>query len=145
MADGDFDDLFDDLEIKGTITYTLPGVFVHSDKPLALVMKHAGEANPAWKSMRAKTAAERLAIGGDDDKQRAYNMRVYAQTVIVGWENCNKKDGTPHPYSPATAIALFQRLIAKDGADKLGMAFVAASDPANFRGSPAAAADALGK
>lgn len=143
--DSDFDDLFDDLEIKGTITYTLPGVFVHSDKPLALIMKHAGDANPAWKNMRAKTVAERVAIGGDEEKERAYNLRVFAHTVIIGWENCNKKDGTPHPYSADLMIKLFQRLLEKDGADKFGMALLAAKDPSHFRGSPAAAADALGK
>ncbi len=145
MAESDFDDLFDDLEIKGTISHTLPGVFVHSDKPLTLIMRHAGDANPAWKSMRAKTVAERRAAEGDESRQRDLNLRIFAHTVIVGWDNCNKRDGSPHPYAPATAVARFQRLIAKDGIDKLGVAFLAAGDPANFRGSPEAASEALGK
>lgn len=145
MSESDFDDLFDDLEIRGTIEHTLAGVFVHSDRPLVLIMKHAGDANPAWKSARAKTVAERRAADGDDARMRAYNLRLYTQTVIVGWKNCNKKDGTPHPYTSTTAIALFERLIAKDGADKLGQAYMAAGDPGNFRGSTAEAADALGK
>lgn len=142
----EFDDLFDDLVPQGTVRFTLSKVFVRSDKPLVLVMKHAGEGNAAYKSARTRVAKELAAHSGSGDAEatRAVNVKLFATTVIEGWENCMGRNGEPLKYTPELGTE-FLLAISKKAPDELNAAFLFAWNPDNFRGSPAATAAALGK
>lgn len=142
----EFDDLFDDLVPQGEVRFTLRNVFIRSDKPLVLVMRHAGDANAEYKSARAKIVREieSCARRNDADGIQAITIKLFAKTVITGWENCTGKDGAALAYTPALC-AEFLTAIAKKAPDEIEPAFAHARNADNFRTSPAAAAEALGK
>ncbi len=137
-----FDDLFDDLVPKGTVRFTLDAIFVRCDKPLVLIMKHAGESNPAYKSGRLKMVSELRARSGQEIDVAAL-IKLFAHTVITGWENVND-GGVAVPFTPTQCIELLM-VIAKKAPDEINLAFAYARDASNFRGPIAAAADTLGK
>lgn len=144
-------DLFDDLPDitpKGTITHKLPHVFVHSKEPLELELRFAStESNPEFASAYPAYEHQRMLLlqRGDKASARTLYHALMAETVVVGWKNCHKKDGTPHSYSPDVAKALFASIVKKGGGDELAEAFLRAQVADNFRESPAAIAASLGK
>lgn len=140
----EFDGLFDDLVPRGTVRFTLSKVFVRSDKPLVLIMRHAGEGNAEYKNMRTRLVREIASSSGDAAAARALTVRIFAHTVIEGWENCISRDGKPMAYTPALGVEFLQAINDK-APDEIGAAFAYAYNPDNFRTSPAAAAEHLGK
>lgn len=71
-----------------------------------LVLKHAGESNPAYMAA-VKNAKFR---GLSDDAANALGDQLAARHVIVGWENVLDKAGKPLTYSVAGCVELLAKL-----------------------------------
>lgn len=142
-----FDDL-PDATPSGTIERALPHVFVHAKEPLVLVMKHAhvtwNKDYAARRTLRAKEHSDAVEKN-DDATLRVLRADLYAETVISGWKNCNGKDGAALAYSPALAKLLLAEIDHKGLADETDAAFLEAMRTDNFRRSPAAIVESLGK
>lgn len=142
-----FDDL-PDMTPRGTIKRTLPHAFVRSDKPLELELRHANvNWNKEYDARRTQRAADWKAArdSKNDDAFRTLRDDLYAETVIVGWANCNAKDGTALAYTPALGKQLLEALHAKGLDDEINEAIADATVTSLFRSSPAAVVEALGK
>jgi hypothetical protein len=142
----DLDELFDYLIPRGTARFTLSDVVVRCDRPLVLVMKHAGEGNAEYKSLNTKLTKEfdDASKRGDTEAMHALNARLFASTVIVDWENCIGSDGQPIAYT-AEIGTRYLTALSKVAPGDLGLAYLYARNPRNYRGSPAEVAATLGK
>lgn len=127
-------DMFDAQAPVGTVRFVLNGFYVRSDKPMALIMRHAGESNPAYINARRKM--DNLLKGyGDEippDVMRDHLIPVFAKTVIVDWENVIGRDSKPVPCVPDEVEALL-RALAKRNGDVVFRAFNQAFPADHFR------------
>ena len=140
-----YDDLFDDLAPQGTVRFTLDGVRVRSSKPVALVLRHAGESNTAFQNARRKADSQLKAHTGDATAEvlRPVLIGLFAKHVITGWENVVSADGNPTSYS-ADECEQFLTALAKRGPDIVDAMISFAFRADNFR-DPIGSAEALGK
>lgn len=143
MDSNPFDDLRD-LTPSGTIKRPLPHAFVHSKKPLVLELRLA---HVAWNKEYAELRTAYNAVHAQKAKaeRRPLWNAMMADTVVVGWENCNSKDGSPLTYTPALAKQLLAQLDKNGLEDEVDDAYIAAMDIDNFRASPAAIVESMGK
>jgi len=141
------DDMFDAQAPHGTVRYVLHGFFVRSDKPLTLIMRHAGHSNPAYMNARRKADLKLQAYGDSVpiDVTLDHVIPVFAQTVIVGWENAIGRDGKPIPCTPDEVEACL-RSLSKRNADVVNRALGHAVPADHFRdvAAPMGTAEALG-
>jgi hypothetical protein len=83
-------------------------------KDICIRVARAGGANDAYmKLMEAKVKPLRRQIQNDRIERVLLDnitKEVFAQTVILGWENVEEKNGTPIAFSKAACIDLFTRL-----------------------------------
>lgn len=81
---------------------------------IGIRIARAGGANDAYtKALEAKVKPYRRQIQTEtvDRKLLERLMReVYAETVVLGWENVEEEDGTPIMFSRAACLDLFERL-----------------------------------
>jgi hypothetical protein len=140
-----YNDLFNDLRPHGTVRFTLQGVNVRSQRPLVLIMQHAGESNPAFMNARRKAENQLRATAGDptNEQTREALIPVFAETVIVGWEEVIGKDGQPIAFSPHEVESLLSVLNRKGAGDLIARAFNYALDADHFR-APLGTVEALG-
>lgn len=141
----DDDTLFGDLVPQGTIRVTLPEVLVRSDKPLVLVMRHAGESNHAFMNAKRKMDNSLRSFGDTPPPEviRERLIGVFAKTVIVGWENANGKDGKPIPFSPDEVEACLLALVKRKRPDLVEKAMLPALKAEHFA-EGAGTAESLG-
>jgi hypothetical protein len=82
--------------------------------PIRFRIARAGGRNTEYaKALERATRPYRRAIQtGTIDPKIAENiyMRVFVDSVLLGWENVQDKDGTVIPFSRESAIDLFRRL-----------------------------------
>ena len=83
-------------------------------KPIRIRVARAGGANIKFtRLMEAKTKPYRRQIqAGTVDRVVLERLarEVYAEAVVIGWENVQNEDGEPMVYSVPTCIALFEKL-----------------------------------
>jgi hypothetical protein len=138
------DDMFDSIAPRGTVEFTLDGVYVRGDQPLVLQMRHAGESNPEYMNARRKVDNALRATTGDPSNAevRRVLIPVFAETVITGWRNAIGRDGKPIPYNADEGAAFLRVLVRKNG-DIVSRAMAYALDADRFR-APIGTAEALG-
>lgn len=137
MAD-DFD--FSQIAPDKTAEITLfQEVRANCDEPIKLVVKHAGDGNPAFISARMKTAAAK-------DRTDSYERtaRLYARHVVVGWKNVNKADGSTWAFSNADCEKLLLALLKAKRTDIVDYLVAFCINAENFH-EPVQAAGELGK
>jgi len=88
--------------------------FNSAGKPITIRIARAGGANTAFaKRMEAKTKPYRRQIQTETiDQQIAEKMvrEVYAETVVLGWENVEGPDGEPLDFNTENVIKVFTDL-----------------------------------
>lgn len=129
---------FSHLRPTGTVKYTLSDVFVRCDKPLVLELEHAGDANKRYTAQKRKLDAKFSAAtkhpGGADWVDAL--IPIFANTVVVGWENCLDENGQPEQCTPAQVTELLQE-IAANSHEYVATLMSFAMKEANFRDAPA--------
>jgi len=135
----------------GTARFVLDTFPLGSDQAPVLIMRHAGDSNAAYASAVVKAANElRSRAAGSRiteskiAESRSLDARLFAQHVLVGWENVCETPGTPTPFSPAKAEELLLAIAAKRP-DVLTLITSFARDADNFRDASVPTGDALGK
>lgn len=103
-----------------TRRYELGEVSEPDAPPIALIVRHAGEANAAyWNAMfkrindlqaKAGSGAPRL-TPAQLVKSRGETIEIYAQTIVAGWENV-LEDGKPAQCTPEVVLRFLSALIA---------------------------------
>lgn len=100
-----------DLEKKGVL---LEYGMNNAGLPITIRIARAGGSNDRFvKRMEAKVKPFRRQIQTetmDGELAKRLVREVYAETVVLGWENVEDKDGNPLDFSVANAIALFTDL-----------------------------------
>lgn len=146
MSSNFTDDMFEAQAPHGTVRYVLNGFHVRHPAPLALIMRHAGESNPAYMNARRKAELQLKAYGDAAPLATTLDLLipVFAQTVIENWENAVGRDGKPIPYTADEGEACL-RAIAKRSPDVVNRALGHAVPADHFRDAlPPGAVEALG-
>lgn len=138
--------------IQPTARYSFDTISPDRAAPITLIVRHAGDTNPAYWNALIKEASEgRSPVGGRVDATSAHAARVdwadrAAATVVVGWENVTE-DGKPVPCTP-DKVREFLGLLIEPGPEALHDVFDHfrrwCADLDNFR-VPIAAPAVLGK
>ena len=119
-----------------------------SNKPVVLVMKHAGETNRPYINAKRRVDSTLKSNSGplQGARFRELLIPIFARHVIVGWENVVEDDGTTPPCTPEK-IEEFLSFLASDeggGADIVEFAMGFAFEANNFRDAPIGDARDLG-
>lgn len=133
-----------------TARLELSGIRLNGPDAPVLIMTHAGDSNPAFKSSLAKAQVDHKAIGSGtgDAAQRARNLvtaRLFgAARVVTSWEQVFDDDGTPAECTAAKVTELLEQLL-EITPDLFFRVVAFGYDVTNFRAAPAIDAEALGK
>lgn len=106
-------------KIEPTHRCTFDSISPDATKPITLIVKHAGETNPAYWSdvMKDVSGSASSSVGaarpGEDAMQaiRVDHADRFARTVVIDWENVLDQ-GVPVTCTPAAAREFFDMLIA---------------------------------
>lgn len=83
-------------------------------RPIRIKIARAGGSNQKYlKVLDIKTKPIRRQIQNDMidlSTSDAIMMEVFAETVVLGWENVEDKDGAPIPFTKENVVALFKEL-----------------------------------
>lgn len=83
-------------------------------KPICIKIARAGGSNKAYERMlEAEVKPYRRLIQNETIEAAVVNRimrRVYARTVVIGWENVQGEDGKDIPFSPEACEKLFEDL-----------------------------------
>ncbi len=142
---------------SGTAKYSFDTLSSSANPPV-LTVKPAGEANPAYQSLRFKTqndprikeTRKKMTIY-QRAQVREYWVDIFAKTVVTAWENVTDETGAPAPCTPENVTEFLMALLVRldDGSTPLAeefdrfTSFCWTSD--NFRDTPPAEVAALGK
>ncbi len=81
---------------------------------IGILVARAGGANKRFeKRMEGETKPVRRQIQNETIESAAVLKilhKVWAETVVLGWENVQEEDGTPIPFTVASCVDLFERL-----------------------------------
>lgn len=101
----------DTLEKKGIL---LEYGTTDDGKPICIRIARAGGANKAYdKRMEAEVKPHRRMIQNETIEKSVVDRilkKVYAETVVIGWENVQDKNGKDMPFNSANCIQLFEDL-----------------------------------
>ena len=95
------------------------GIFIEygyaaNDKPIRIRIARAGGRNTAFaKALEKETRPHRKALQTgllDNKTADALYRKVFAETVVKGWENVTDAQGNTLEFSPANALKLFNDL-----------------------------------
>lgn len=142
-----FDDALDALVPTGTVRYTLDGVRLHCDKPVALISKHAGHSNRAFNNARFKAFARARAgkiTAERSEADRVTIAKLLAKYCVTGWENVFETPGTATPFTVAKCEE-FLLVIAGKAPDIFDALVVFIGDADNFREDSLGDPETLGK
>lgn len=126
--------------------YTLDSITLEgSDKPLVLILKHAGEGNDGYQNEKKKIDARLKAQSGSPTNRMIVTALIaaFAKHVVAGWENA-VEDGKPATCTPAKVQELLNAIVI-DGLDIVDRLMGYALEPSNFRDQPALDPGDLGK
>lgn len=83
-------------------------------KSIEIRIARSGGANTRYaKLLEAATKPYRRQLQNetmDNDVAEAITQKVYAQAIVLGWENVEDRDGKPIPFSVDNCIKLFKDL-----------------------------------
>jgi hypothetical protein len=132
-----------------TRPYTLEGVHVNCADPVVLMCRHAGFSNPGLtsaqlKAFNARRGRDRSVSVETMEANRKLDAKVFADHVVVGWENVCEQPGVPTPLSP-TKVEELLLAIGEMRLDKFRQFTDWASDADNFTDVPAGDPVELGK
>lgn len=100
----------------------LPEISVDPEKPVTLLVRHAGTHNPAWDSWLIKQQAARgqdkaantpdtpEALIAARARDRAFVNEMLVETVLAGWEHVTE-DGRETPFTPEAARRFLDELV----------------------------------
>ena len=146
-----FRDALAGLRPVATRPYIFDGVHVNCAEPVVLQCRHAGFSNPGLTGAQLKAFNARRSRGGDKsvsietmEANRKLDAKVFAEHVIVGWQNVFEEPGKATALSPAKVEELLLA-IGEMRLDKFRQFTDWASDADNFTDLPAGDPVDLGK
>ena len=135
---------------QATARYVFDAISDQADRPIALIVRHAGESNPAFVSaaFKAANAARGRSRGSLTPAvvrlDREEDAALFAKTVVVSWENVPFVDGKPAPCEPEVVERFLMAVIdARPDVFDAFRAFCRSAE--NFRDAAVASAEELGK
>jgi len=138
---------FDHLAPVKTFKITLPAIFRRprtAPKPITIEFRHAGEGTPEFLSERLKRAKATRDASPSREAKYEDVTKLWADTLIVGWEGALDDAGAPLPYTKALGAELFQAMIRAKRFDVIDWISQQITDADNFH-DPIALPDDLGK
>lgn len=109
------------------------------DKPITLIVRHAGDGNPGWLN-----AVRTTPLAQDQDGANARLAKLIAKHAIVGWESVTAPDGSSIPFTADAAEKLLLAFISAHRSDVVRYVHAYATEPDNFH-DPVPSAGDLGK
>lgn len=96
---------------SAAVSFALPWISEDIDKPITLLLRHAGNGNPGYISATLKQRGS-PGVGAMQmiQEDREVDVGVFAEHVIVGWENV-ADDGAPCPFSAKSCARFLRELI----------------------------------
>lgn len=83
-------------------------------KPISIRIARAGGSNRAYeRRIEAEVKPYRRQIQNETIENAVVNRilrKVYAETIVLGWENVQDKDGKPMPFTVENCVKLFEDL-----------------------------------
>lgn len=135
--------------------FHLDGIPVNLDKskPAVLLVRHAGASNKAYENGKFRALNARRARGllatataEAEAERRLVYAKLFAQHVIIGWENVCEDEAPLEPavFSPAKCEEMLIALV-ENRPDIYDYLFAFAIDADNFRDQPLTDTETLGK
>lgn len=138
---------FDHLAPVKTHKIKLPSLFRWprtSPHPIEIEFRHAGDGTPEFKSERLKRAKAQKDAPTTDEARYEQVVKLWADTLIVGWEGPLDTAGKPLAYTKALGFELFQAMIRAKRFDVIDWISSQITDADNFH-EPVALPEELGK
>lgn len=128
---------------ESTAKYTFRSIV---GKP-SVVVRHAGDGNPAYENALAKQRQARKDERGtlDEHEGRLLAARRIADACVVSWDNVVEDDGSAAPCTPDKVFEFLSMIIDTPGALDVWRDFLEFVCPAETFRAPLADAAALGK
>lgn len=138
---------FDHLAPVKPFRVTLPAIFRWprtSPHLITLEFRHAGDGTPEFLSERLKRAKATTDAQQTQAAKYEHVTKLWADTLVVGWDGVLDAEGKPQPYTKALGFELFQAMIRAKRFDVIDWISTQIHDADNFH-DPVADPSELGK